>query len=154
MDTNNRAAPLRSNPLAVNSPSLGTAFRARTIATIPMGTLMKNTRFQDISSDSTPPMAGPMAPPTAIPSTPMDMAKAAMDLGRNLTQSMKAETASMAAPTPCTALKASSSGSVVESPQSRELTVKIAMPPTNTLLMAPPSATLPKMRISPAIIRK
>ena len=43
---------------------------------------------------------------------------------------------------------------MVESPHSRELTANTAIPPMNTLLMAPPSATLPNISIRPAIIRK
>ena len=41
-----------------------------------------------------------MAQPMDIPRIPTDSAKAAMDLGRNLTHSMNADTASIAAPTP------------------------------------------------------
>ena len=151
---NSSTAPLTSNPVELNPVSLGIACVAMTAATMPIGTLMKNTRCQLIISASTLPSVGPTAAPRDVPRMLTDSANAVILRGRNLTHTMNAVVAIIAAPRPCTALKTSSISSENDSPQARELNENTRRPATNSLLIAPLSAIFPMTRMSPAMTRK
>ena len=102
MKSNN--APTRSKRPLEDTSSAGTTLAERARPMIPIGTLMKNIQCQDRVSVSIPPMTGPNAEPDDEPSTDTDIPNAMIFAGRNFTASMRHEDASMAAPTPWTAL--------------------------------------------------
>ena len=74
--------------------------------------------------------------------------------GRNFTTRRMQEAASMEAPTPWTALNASSIHMLWESPHASEAMLNTRNPPMRTLLIAPQSDSFPNMRIRPDIVRK
>ncbi len=151
---NSRTAPLMSNPLDTKPVSLGMAWYAMTAAMIPIGTLMKNTRCQLIISARTLPSVGPTAAPREVPRMLTDSANAVILRGRNLTQTMNAVVAIIAAPRPCTALNTRRTSREKDSPQASELNENMRSPATNSFLIAPLSAIFPMTKMRPAIIRK
>ena len=125
-----------------------------TAATMPTGTLMKKTQCQERVSASTPPSAGPIAAPMDEPRSPTPRPKLVMCNGRNFTLSITEDAASIDAPTPWTALAASSTTMSSDSPHASDARLNTRKPAIMIFLMAPLSQSLPNIRTSPARTRK
>ena len=151
---NSGTEPLRSKDDLSNPVSSGTAFLAMKNAMSPRGTLMKKIQCHDPMLVSTAPSAGPKAVPTDPPSTTRDSATPMRSFGMNFTPSIVAEAASIAAPTPCIALLASSTPRLGEIPQRNDPRTNTRNAKVRTFFMPPLSEIFPNTRINPAIIRK
>ena len=100
------------------------------IARMPMGTFTRNTQCQLATAVIIPPMNGPRVYPVALASVITPRLSPRMREGMSFTQIIGAVDAIMAAPTPWTALNASSMPKLSDRPHMSDPTVKTANPAT------------------------
>jgi hypothetical protein len=128
----NNAAPDNKTPTVSKRwgcvGSAGTRRTARNQATTPTGTLMKKIHSQPRPSTRTPPAIGPtsVATPAVAPHRPIAAPRWVAGKVRVMTAMVCGVI--MAAPTPCRARAAMSSGRVPDSPHSSEESVKTTSP--------------------------
>lgn len=123
-----RNIPVHGHAAAALGRSAGKVRRASRKFAIPSGTFTRNIIRQPAPAMSSPPIDGPSVVPIAdiVPRSPIALPMRPFGTVSPTTATVSA--IMIAAPSPCTARAATSTGSVGAAPQSSEATVKSAIP--------------------------